>query len=249
MKTVSRMHRAPALQSLPDTDFATHYLALRRSEGRICTDEEAYRLPYTASDHPLAAEWKVRARSCHRLIRYLKAKGRPLHILEVGCGNGWLARRMAEIEDSFVTATDINETELLQGTRVFRTWTNLRFEAGGLEKLSTDKRYDIIVFAASLQYFPSVLLVLNRAAGLLRAGGEIHILDTPFYEAEERKAARKRTADYFKSRGREAMTNYYFHHTMKPWEGFQSRLLSDPRSLWNRYWLRHPFPWICLQTR
>ena len=166
------------------TDFEDLYLAVRKRERRIYTDEQLRKLPDIDPLHIYAAEWKIRKRSCTRLVNYLAKKRRPLHILEIGCGNGWLSAQMAAIPGAKVTGLDVNQVEISQANRVFQK-DNLEFIYDTFnENTFGDARFDVIVFAASLQYFPSVKMILNQSLALLNPGGEVHIMDTHFYKQE-----------------------------------------------------------------
>ncbi|HET7898410.1 MAG TPA: class I SAM-dependent methyltransferase, partial [Flavisolibacter sp.] len=132
------------------TGFEERYLALRRREGRLYSNEEVALLPNIRATHPLKKEWAVRRKSCQRLVRFLKQKKRPLCILEVGCGNGWLCHQLSKIPSSSVTGIDVNETELDQARRVF---PSLRFIHADLNIATIQEQFDVIVFAASFQYF------------------------------------------------------------------------------------------------
>ncbi|WP_431210720.1 methyltransferase domain-containing protein [Puia sp. P3] len=66
---------------------------------------------------------------------------------------------------------DINFTELQQAARVFSNDPNLRFIHGDIDSGSLGERqFDCIVFAASIQYFPSLKKVLFKTLSCLKAG-------------------------------------------------------------------------------
>src|SRR5215213_11952226 len=88
--------------------FEELYISIRKKEQRIYTNEEVALLPDIYPDHIHYHEWQIRKRSSERLINYLSKKNRPLKILEVGCGNGWLSARMAAVDKWEVTGIDIN---------------------------------------------------------------------------------------------------------------------------------------------
>ena len=112
-------------------------------------------LPFVSSQHPYFKEWQFRAYSCKKLVQYLKNKNRQLNILEVGCGNGWLSAMLASTIPGTVTGIDINGTELEQAKRVFGEKENLTFLHSDIQnELLPNNFFDIIVFAATVQYFP-----------------------------------------------------------------------------------------------
>ena len=229
--------------------FEKLYLRLREKEKRIYSNEEVVGLPEITEAHPHYDEWQMRKQSAKRLVAYLQKKQRPLKILEVGCGNGWLSHRLSAITASTVIGTDINFTEIQQAARVFQHVPNLHFtytaiDAGTFE----EKQFDVIVFAASIQYFPSLHTIIDAAMKLLKPNGEIHVLDSHFYSQTELTAARSRSLLYFRAAGFPEMMDFYFHHCLDDIEHHHYSLLYDPNSLFNKFSRnKNPFPWIIIQ--
>ncbi|MBD0365847.1 MAG: class I SAM-dependent methyltransferase [Flavisolibacter sp.] len=226
------------------TKFEQQYISLRQKEGRLYTDEEVKRLPVVHHKHPLKKEWVARKKSCDRLIHYLLQKRKPLNILEIGCGNGWLCHQLSKIPDTSITGIDINELELNQAKRVFPA---LSFLYGDLREGITTGKFDVIVFAASFQYFDSVDEILQCCFEHLKENGEIHIIDTHFYSREASVQARIRSCEYFASKGIPEMSKYYFHHALSELDGFNYTVLYDPKKLFNKLFGRNPFRWICIR--
>lgn len=236
------------LHAEPDTAFAELYIALRDKEQRVYTNEELATLPDIASGHVHYNEWLVRKASCEKLKTLLKAKQKPLQILEVGCGNGWLSNQLATIPHTNVTALDVNLVELEQGAAVF-TAPNLRFVYGELrENVLAGQQFDIILFAASVAYFPSLPEIVRVALQHLTPGGEIHILDTYFYKEQEIPAARQRSRDYYTGMGFPEMGGHYHHFSLEGLRGFNYTVLQK-----NNYFLQkllrrqRKFHWICIR--
>jgi ubiquinone/menaquinone biosynthesis C-methylase UbiE len=229
--------------------FEQHYFALRSKEGRIYTDEEVLHLPGIRKGHPHFAEWQLRKESWDRLKHYFEKRVGLLKILEVGCGNGWLAHRLASIHGYDITATDINLAELQQAKKVFHHIPYLQFIYGGIEAGQIEEEgYDFIVFAASIQYFPSLNEMITRAFRKLKTNGEIHILDSHFYTATEIAAAKKSTRDYYTDLGFPTMSRYYFHHTLDELAPFRYKIMYRPGFI-NHHLLnnKNPFPWLCIK--
>src|SRR6476646_4671112 len=133
--------------SSKDQQFGDLYFSLRSRENRIYSDEELSLLPVTARSHRYHQEWRFRNLSSCRLLSYLEKKQRPLHILEIGCGNGWLSAQMSRIPDASVTGWDVHQPELKQAERVFGSIQNLKFEQRNFEtSASSDNKYDVLVF-------------------------------------------------------------------------------------------------------
>ena len=229
--------------------FEQYYITLRKKENRIYSDEELSLLPDISSSHPHFSEWVIRKRSARKLLTYLSAKRKELSILETGCGNGWLSHQLSEIRGSTLTATDINLTELEQAASVFGHKANLRFIYGDIRDDIFINKFDIIIFAASIQYFSSLREIINTALGHLKPSGEIHIIDSPFYKAKDIDKAKQRTIDYYMQLNMPEMADHYFHHSFRQLSAFRYSSLYDPGYLWNRWKNNnHPFPWIRIKT-
>jgi ubiquinone/menaquinone biosynthesis C-methylase UbiE len=230
--------------------FEKLYLDARKKEKRIYADDEVPRLPSVDESHVHFNEWQIRKRSSERLVNYLRSKGEPLKILEVGCGNGWLSAVLAEIKYATIRGIDINTEELEQAKRVFADRRNLSFEQCQFGKMPQYNKYDVIVFAASVQYFSSFEHAMNAAFSLLRREGEIHILDTHFYRRKEIEGARRRSANYYRSIGDEPLAEFYFHHGLESLKRFRHEYLFNPHALRNRFsGNKDPFPWIRITNR
>jgi SAM-dependent methyltransferase len=228
--------------------FSDCYLALRQKESRIAGDEELLLLPQTGKDHPYAAEWKKRAWSGRQLISYLEKKNKALSILEMGCGNGWLCHRLSELQRTEIIGVDINRTELSQAKRVFRHRSNLRFMPGTIDDLLPSFRFDIIVFAAAIQYFPDFGNTIQKCLQLLNEAGEIHVIDSHFYQGSDVSDAKERSREYFNALNEPGMTEFYFHHRLSLLRDFNYRIMFNPRSLYSKMMGNpSPFYWIRIQ--
>jgi ubiquinone/menaquinone biosynthesis C-methylase UbiE len=229
--------------------FEKNYIHLRQKENRIFSNEDLLLLPQVSRSHPHYKEWLLRKSSANKLCQYLQKKKKSLQLLEVGCGNGWLSRQLSIIPDSTVTGIDINTTELQQAITVFSEYSNLSFIAGDIRTgLLPNHSFDCIIFAASIQYFESLEAILIPALQLLKPDGEIHIIDSHFYEAAALEAARQRSNTYFREADCPEMTNFYFHHSGEELTSFNYTLLYNPSSFANRLKRNYnPFPWICIK--
>src|SRR5882757_4766122 len=229
-----------------DVLFEKKYIITRSLENRLYSDEEVMKLPQIPLSHTHYREWQSRRRSARRLVRYLKGKRRPLDVLEIGCGNGWLCHQMAEIPDTQVTGLDINFTELQQAARVFSDDPNLSFIHGDLRSPGLgEQQFDIILFAATIEYFPSLKKIIHRSLMYLKPDGEVHIIDSRFHRQGEIPTARMRTLAYYTSLGYPEMADFYFHHSSRDLRSFHHVQLYNPNSLTARLLgSRSDLPWI-----
>jgi ubiquinone/menaquinone biosynthesis C-methylase UbiE len=141
---------------------------------------------------------------------------------------------------------DINQVEINQARRIFKK-ENLQFRSTDFnpEKFP-ETRFDVVVFAASLQYFSPLKTMLQKVQQCLTANGEIHVLDTLFYSSASVADAIKRTESYFSNQGYPEMASCYFHHQLDDLRGFNFKILFNPNNMINKLLKKDPFYWICI---
>jgi SAM-dependent methyltransferase len=144
-----------------DTEIATQnpfhdcYLSLRRTEGRVYTDEIVSQLPdFKSTDNLIEREWKIRAKSAKRLATYLLKK-KPRSVLEIGCGNGWLGNFLNRKLKTDYCGVDINQTELLQAAKLFsqRLYLPFRKYHNAIFSLTTGRYYCVGEFRSIFSKF------------------------------------------------------------------------------------------------
>jgi len=184
-------------------EFAEAYAVHRAAEGRKQSGAELRRLPYIARG-PFAEQWRVRARTYDafvtRILRPLASSlGRAPRLLDVGAGCGWLARRAA-LAGCPAIALDIRADDV-DGLGAAGAYADdpaapfvrivATFDALPVESATAD----VVVFNAALHYSTNLERTLAEAHRVLRAGGRIALLDSPFYgsrHAGETMVAEKR---------------------------------------------------------
>ena len=235
---------------LQDENFAEQYIQLRKKEGRLYNDDELRQLPNIRKDHPHYKEWQIRKRSCRKLLHYIRKKNNILNILEIGCGNGWLTAQLLKVTSGNVTGLDINGIEIEQARKVFGEIANCNFIEGNISRcVLGEQRFDLIVFAASIQYFQSFKDIIFTALDLLTLQGEIHIIDSKLYQYNQVAEAQERSKTYFTSMGFPEMADHYFHHPINNLQGFNAKILHDPASWWNKLsYPANPFHWIVIKN-
>ncbi|MFW6201425.1 MAG: class I SAM-dependent methyltransferase, partial [Gemmatimonadota bacterium] len=205
--------------------FREAYAEQRAAEGRGDGGEaELLALPYI-SRGPRAAQWRIRARTFDRFVRSVLAPlarrraPRPLRVLDLGAGNGWLCHRVAR-HGHRAAAVDLRDDEVdglgaavgysaHLGARMFDRIA-ASFEALPL----ADDSFDVVVFNASLHYALDLRTALAEAARVVAPGGRVAILDSPFYRSNDAGDAmvaekRERAADRFGERA-DALTALSF---------------------------------------
>lgn len=173
------------------TRFRRAYGRHREREGRGPLEREALlALPFL-EEGPFAAEWAVRARSFRafvkRVLEPLEARRREerLRVLDLGAGNGWLCYRMVE-RGHRALALDlrVDAVDGLSAAEPYRDHLPRMFGrvAGSFDALPLpDGIADAAVFNASLHYATDLERVLGEAVRVVRPGGRVAVLDSPFY--------------------------------------------------------------------
>jgi hypothetical protein len=88
---------------------------------------------------------------------------------------------------------------------------------------------------------------------LLKPRGEIHFIDSPFYDLNEVSGAKQRTVEYYSNRGFPEMSKYYFHHSWSEISDYKPEVLYDKKSKSRILKFVQkpdmPFPWIKIVNR
>ena len=110
----------------------------------------------------------------------------PQHVLELGCGTGLLLSRIAPHCNSYtgadISATGLDNIRALQNIR--SDLNNITLLERAADKLDdfADNCVDTVVINSVIQHFPDadyLLLVLQSAKRLIKAGGRIFLGDVP----------------------------------------------------------------------
>lgn len=175
--------------------FRADYAAHRAAEGRGLEGMALLDLPWLRTG-PFARQWAVRARSFEAFLAQVadpmaRAAGRPLNILDLGAGNGWLSYRLA-LRGHACTAVDIRDDHVdgLGAAEAFRSLASFDCFVTSFDALPVaDGFADLTVFNAALHYATDLSATLAEAARATRLGGTLVILDSPFYAKDAQGAA------------------------------------------------------------
>lgn len=237
-----------------DVDAWAAYQAARAREARRLDVAELRALPRIDARHPHAHAWRLRARSAAWLVSRLRML-RARHVLDLGCGNGWLAARLARESSANVCAVDIDPAELGLAAAAFGDTPRLSFHqadvfAPGFDALVPARRFDAVVIAGVAPYFPDLRRLFGHLFARLAERGEVLLVDSPFWPEDELAAARARTERHFARLGVPAAAAYFTHHGLAELAEFTPRFHYRPQA-WSarlaRVLLRQPwspFPWI-----
>lgn len=198
-------HFLPPKRAAALAQFRQEYETIRQMEGRGSTDPAFYRaLPFVGEGDPqisqifslrslcplrLKSDWAVRAQSfvllLERVIKPLETGlKRPLTILDLGAGNGWLSHRLAE-RGHHLAAVDfgVNVWDGLGAHVHYENETSFYCLQAEFDHLPLEEnQVDVVIFNASFHYSVNYEVTLREAGRALREGGMVVILDTAVYQ-------------------------------------------------------------------
>jgi len=234
-----------------ESSFSSDYIKVRDLEKRVLSDDQVKKLPFVSKNNQYYKEWIVRQKSSQRFISYLGSKNTPQDILDIGCGNGWFSNLLASINlKNSVCGIDINTIELEQAAKVFKA-KNLQFCYGDLFQLKKEfeGKFTIITLNACVQYFSKFKELVEVLKLYLKPKGEIHIIDSPFYNTNEIENAKNRTINYYTKIGVPSMSSYYHHHSLECISDFE-KLYIPSNTIISKILKRKdsPFMWLRYTT-
>lgn len=169
--------------------FLASYGRIRRDEERGSLKPEHYlRLPLVKGDDPHQKIWQRRTATLTWVMRHLAERAEkhgPLRVLDAGAGNCWMTRYLAE-RGWQCAALDIN-IDLRDGLAAGKHYIDLlpihfdRVRADFARTPFADRSFDVVIFNGSFHYAIDRRRVVDEAFRLLDTGGEMIIVDTPFY--------------------------------------------------------------------
>jgi ubiquinone/menaquinone biosynthesis C-methylase UbiE len=189
--------------------FIRDYETIRHSEGRGSESAKYYRaLPFKDLSGHHKADWTIRARSYNVLVKNVLTRlqiplERPLKILDLGAGNGWLSNRLAAQGDR-VIAVDllVNDEDGLGTWRHYEnSFTPVQAEFNHLPVM--DGYADAVIFNAAFHYSENYTETLAEALRVLSRGGKIIVMDSPVYRRSTsgQKMVEERQAQFMEKYG------------------------------------------------
>jgi SAM-dependent methyltransferase len=171
--------------------FIAEYEFIREAEARGSNDPAYYlALPYNDITGKLAAQWKIRAATYRHLERKIlsRMQKRPLRILDLGAGNGWLSYRLSLLGHQPV-AVDIltNNRDGLGAAAHYAAHLPSMFPRvqASVDHLPFPNAiFDLAIFNASFHYSADYTRTLAEALRCICPRGEIVIADSPWYRHE-----------------------------------------------------------------
>ncbi len=176
--------------------FLRGYGKVREAEGWARPDPDSDIGPNAAyylalPDYDLSglynATWKLRGRNFRDMYSNLKRLDpvTGLNILDLGAGNCWLSRHLAAAGHN-LCAVDVNmhPADGLPVARVYFDRLPVRFARaeGEMDNIPLqDTQFDVVIANAALHYAPHLDAAMREIARVLKPGGVLVVLDSPFY--------------------------------------------------------------------
>ncbi|HEY7387470.1 MAG TPA: class I SAM-dependent methyltransferase [Bryobacteraceae bacterium] len=184
--------------------FLEEYREIRYAEGRGSDDPAWYRaLPFRDVTGRNSAMWQMRAKTwryfVNRVLAPLEhAAGRPLDILDLGAGNGWVSYRLAQRSHRPFAVDIFSDPRdgLRAACHYSVTFPVVEAEFDCLPFPASS--FDLIIYNASIHYSSDYEATLSEARRCLRPSGTVAILDSPVYQRREHgeRMAAERHAEF-----------------------------------------------------
>ncbi len=131
--------------------------------------------------------------------------GKQLQILDIGCGLGQMADELQQQGHQLTAIAP--SASLIAYARLHHPGPQY-IDCGFLDNNPTmqSRQYDVLLMQESLQYFPEIVPVLDKAAGLLKADGRMILCDEVSYE----RSTRERSAVHFQNDIEQAIADSRF---------------------------------------
>ena len=120
------------------------------------------------------------ARNLENDYATLKSLLKPgMQVLDVGCGTGAISKDIAKKvgPQGHVTAIDNTEHFIISGKETYSDVENLELIHTDLFEYTTDKKFDLIVTARTLQWLSNPVQALAKMKSMLKPGGWLSVLD------------------------------------------------------------------------
>ena len=171
--------------------FLKDYAIIRHAEGRGMDDPAYYlALPYRDLSGKNQAQWAIRGRSYgyfeQKVLPAIEhAAKRPLDILDLGAGNGWMSYRLA-LRGHRPAALDIF-SDSQDGLRAARHYPSAfpRIEAEFDVLPFAAASFDLAIYNSSFHYSVDYSRTLGEVRRCLRKSGCVVIMDSPVYRRRE----------------------------------------------------------------
>jgi HemK-related putative methylase len=190
-------------------DFLEQYSRIRADQGWGKPSAAYYRrLPWVEPGDPQRAIWVQRAAHYQAFLKKVllpreEELGKPLHILDLGAGNGWLSHRLSQ-RGHCLAAVDVNlDPSDGLGAAAFYPESCLTLQAEFDRLPLAPAQADLVLFNGSFHFSCDYVASLSAALRALNTNGRLVILDTPLYHdpASGDQMMNQRKADFLQQYG------------------------------------------------
>jgi SAM-dependent methyltransferase len=168
--------------------FIAQYETVRRHEGWGEESAAYYRaLPFVDTSGQHEGIWQIRSKGFEALLSEVidplsDGGNRPLQVLDLGAGNGWLAYQLAKLGHQ-VTAVDLL-TNAIDGLGAY-----IHYDAGFVpvqaefDRLPVEaQKADVVIYNGALHYSISYQETLEEGLRILKPDGRLVVMDSPIYQ-------------------------------------------------------------------
>ncbi len=181
------------LRFLSDTRLAeiepliAQYRRVRAQDGYRQRAAAYYRqLPQAQRSDPQHAVWRIRQESFRHLCRRVLTRlgRRPLRVLDLGAGNGWLSHRLTMLGNICVAIDWLDDPDDGLGAAVHYPITFTRVQADFDHLPVVAGQFDVVIFNASLHYSANPVASIRNAARTLVDAGTLVVMDSPVFVSD-----------------------------------------------------------------
>ena len=177
--------------------LVAQYRRVREQDGYRQRGAAYYRqLPEVSRGDPQHAVWRIRQESFRHLRRWVLPRlgRRPLRVLDLGAGNGWLSHRLTLLGNVCVAVDWLDDSDDGLGAALHYTTPFTRLQADFDHLPMVDGQFDAVIFNASLHYSANPSATLRSASKALLKGGTLVVMDSPVFvrEADGRRMLAER---------------------------------------------------------
>jgi len=187
--------------------FLAQYRRIRAADGYRQRDAAYYRgLPEVARGDPQRAVWLIRQESFRHLCGAVLPRlgRRPLRVLDLGAGNGWLSHRLTLLGNVCVAVDWLDDPDDGLGAALHYPTIFTRLQADFDHLPVVARQFDVVIFNASLHYSANPSSTLRSASRALANGGVLVVMDSPVFvsDADGQRMLAERQQDFADRIGR-----------------------------------------------
>lgn len=167
--------------------FIEQYETVRQDEGWGQASVAYYRaLPFADLSGRHAGIWRIRAKSYGKLLTDVVEPlatwhGRPLRLLDLGAGNGWLSYQLARLGHRTTAVDLLTNTSDGLGAHIHYDAVFECLQAE-YDRLPVDGgQFDVVIYNGSLHYSTAYRQTLEEALRVMRPDGRLVVMDSPIY--------------------------------------------------------------------